>query len=116
MQKTMIWLIFALLTLACFSLELPVPGNIAHTVTAVDATKAAKNTATVTVSPKPSPRCMVNTTVLNLRACAGTHCTAKAWLQENEVLTILSRKDPWIHVETQSRETGWVHSKFCTGE
>ncbi len=116
MQKTMIWIFFALLTLACFSLQLPVPGSNTHTVTVVDTTKAVKNSTIVIISPTPFPRCIVNTAVLNFRACAGIRCTAKAWLHKNEVLTILARKAPWIKVETLNGETGWVHSKFCTGE
>jgi len=116
MQKTIILLIFALSTLACSSLELPVPDGIAYTVTAAQNTKAANNTTNVTASPTSHPRCVVNTSTLNFRACAGTQCTTQTWLREGEVLTILSAQDQWLQVETQSHITGWVHSKFCTGE
>jgi uncharacterized protein YgiM (DUF1202 family) len=38
------------------------------------------------------------------------------WLKKGDVLTILARQSQWLQVETQSQDTGWVHSKFCTGE
>lgn len=106
MKKYLICL-FAFIALACFSLELPVPGAV--TPTATEATS-------VTASPTPDTHCTVNTSALNLRACAGTQCTAQGWLKEGEVLTILDQQDQWLKVETQSGDTGWVHSKFCSGE
>jgi uncharacterized protein YgiM (DUF1202 family) len=114
LKKYLTFTFFILLSLACFSLELPVPSNVSLPATA-ESTKATSDLAE-TPSPAPIPQCIVNAITLNLRACSGTHCTAKGWLKKDDVLIILARQDQWIHVETQSHDTGWVHSKFCSGE
>lgn len=108
MKKYLVLLCVPLL-LACFSLEMPVPGNVIPSVT-------ASATETEIAVPTPASRCTVNTSTLNLRQCAGTHCATEMWLHEGEALTILDRQEPWLKVETQSRDIGWVHSKYCTGE
>lgn len=104
-------------TLACFVLPVPAAGEVSQPLQ-IESTQAATEAATETASPTPTinPTCMVNTSALNLRACAGTHCTTQNWLHEGAVLTILARKKQWIQVKTQSGGTGWVHSKYCTGE
>jgi uncharacterized protein YgiM (DUF1202 family) len=105
------------ISLACF--VLPVPGGMTPVLpadTATNSRRFAPSTTPTLSSPTPNPTCRVNTAVLNLRACAGTHCTTRTWLREGETVTILSHQHQWLHVQTQSRDTGWVHSKFCTGE
>lgn len=108
-----------LCSLSCFILPVPATGKAALPITTPSALAARTHTHTPTrPTPTPTlqPRCAVNTAALNLRACAGTHCTTQNWLHEGDVLAILAHDNQWLKVETQSRQTGWVHSKFCTGE
>jgi uncharacterized protein YgiM (DUF1202 family) len=114
LKKYLTLTFFMLVSLACFSLELSVPGSVPLPATA-ESTKVTSDPAEVP-SPAPIPQCVVNATTLNLRVCAGTHCTAIGWLKKGDILIILARQDQWIHIETQSQDTDWVHSKFCTGE
>jgi uncharacterized protein YgiM (DUF1202 family) len=80
--------------------------------------EGAALTAPSQVSPSPVPtpeRCIVTTDVLQLRACAGTHCTVLDWLKEGEKLVILDANDGWLHVQTLAGKTGWVKAKYCGG-
>ena len=108
-----------LCSLACFALPVPNRGRVSAPPPVATDTIPVEETATAEPSPTPTPapeRCAVSTAVLNLRTCAAKRCTTQAWLREGALLTILSRQDAWLEVETQTGETGWVHSKFCTGE
>jgi uncharacterized protein YgiM (DUF1202 family) len=103
-----------LLLFSCACFALPVPALNPPSAPTFEEPPARKPT------PKTAPtrqrRCVVNADVLNLRACAGTRCTTRAWLKKGAVLTILSTQDQWLNVETPNRDTGWVHSKFCSGD
>lgn len=114
MKKYLIF-VFVLVSLACFSLELPVPGDVSLPVV-VGSANLVSDIVTKMPSSTPQPQCIVNTDVLNLRVCAGTRCTTHTWLREGTVLIILARQNQWLQVETQLHTTGWVHSKFCLGE
>ena len=66
--------------------------------------------------PSPTPtRCIVIADALNLRECAGTSCTVKAWLKLGEALSVHQNVDGWFQVTTPAGESGWVNSKYCGG-
>lgn len=115
-MKTALSLLVMLL--AVLSCTLPVP----NTSSAADEpnpvpTQLETRLETVPASTAaPKAECVVSASVLTLRACGGIQCSAQAWLHEGDVLTVLSQQQPWIEVRTADDITGWVHSKFCTGE
>jgi uncharacterized protein YgiM (DUF1202 family) len=85
-------------------------------------TQLVKNIYLTTPSnvPEPSPStipaaCTVSATSLQLRTCAGLHCTVIAWLPKDDVLVVHDKDHDWIHVTTPAGQTGWVHSKYCGG-
>lgn len=110
-MKTIFPMIFFMLlaTLAC-SLLVPA-ASIAVPIVSLTPQQADMTLPSPTL--ETHPQCVVSASSLNMRACAGTHCTAKTWLHEGDVLTILSTQSQWIQVITQNNVTGWVHSKFC---
>lgn len=68
-------------------------------------------------SPTPTPEtCIVTADVLQLRACAGTHCTVLDWLERGEELIVLDSGNDWIQVQTRTGDTGWVKAKYCGGQ
>lgn len=106
-------MLFTLLaTLACI---LPVPtGNTTEPNLSDAPLQAALEIETLPPSTSTSnPQCVVSASVLNMRVCAGTQCTAQTWLREGEVLTVLGTQSQWMQVVTRSNITGWVHSKYC---
>lgn len=56
--------------------------------------------------------CFVNTTALNVRACAGLHCGPVAWLHAGDVVTITQRVRTWWEINTGDL-AGFVKSNFC---
>lgn len=120
---TLIMLLPAL-TLACSLTASPVLGDQAGALQPAEepvkidlegAALSAPNQASPTPAPSPES-CIVTTDVLQLRACAGTHCTVLDWLDQGEELTILEPGEDWIQIQTRTGETGWVKGKYCGGQ
>lgn len=104
----LIWL----LSLACSLTAAPVAGasvNVRPTQTVVT---LVPQTAT---SVPALDTCRVSASVLQLRECAGTSCTVKAWLKQGEELSVVQNVDGWFQVTTPAGESGWVNSKYCGG-
>jgi uncharacterized protein YgiM (DUF1202 family) len=70
----------------------------------------------ISSSPAQDVICIVNTSVLNLRDCAGIHCTVQGWLLQGDHLIVLQPGDIWIEVETSGGTTGWINATYCRGE
>lgn len=101
---------------ACTLISLPVPQPLFKVAIPASTPINVEQRLDMPTQQTNKHTCTVNTAVLNFRACAGTHCTTQTWLHKGETATILDQQSPWLNVETQSGQTGWVHSKFCTGE
>lgn len=101
-----------LLSMACSLTAAPVTGasaNPLHTQTTfTDVAQTATSVPTLGT-------CQVTASVLHLRECAGTSCTAKAWLKQGETLLVHQNVDGWLQVTTPAGESGWVNSKYCGG-
>ena len=99
--------------------------SLAYSLTAAPVTGASVDSlhrqtggqpATNTVTPVPTlDTCQVTASVLQLRECAGTSCTVKAWLKQGEALSVYQNVDGWFQVTTPAGESGWVNSKYCGG-
>ncbi|MFZ6028158.1 MAG: SH3 domain-containing protein [Chloroflexota bacterium] len=74
-------------------------------------TQTALPIATATL-PHQAARCTVNTTALNVRACAGLDCAAVAWLYAGDIVTITHQARAWLEVNT-GELTGFVKTEFC---
>lgn len=78
------------------------------------ATPSAPGQALPSLTATPTT-CIVTVSALNMRACAGTHCTVLDWLEKGEELTVLESSNDWIQVQTQTEDIGWVKGKYCGG-
>jgi uncharacterized protein YgiM (DUF1202 family) len=67
-----------------------------------------------TATPTPRPTCTVNGDSVYLRAGAGMNYAAIDVLHKGEAVTVIYHSE-WIKVITR-KHTGYVYSKFCTGE
>ena len=94
-------LLLPALMMACSLTASPVPGDQAGAMqpaeepVKIDLEGAAQSAPSqASPSPVPTPEtCIVTADVLQLRACAGTHCTVLNWLEQSEELLILERQD-----------------------
>ncbi len=111
-------LYFLVMLLAVLSCTLPVPNTGSAADEPNPAPTQLEKLPETTPSPTATPKaeCVVNASVLTLRACGGIQCSAQAWLREGTVLTVLDQQNTWMEVRTADEAIGWVHSKFCTGE
>ncbi len=82
----------------------------------MDDGQPSTSTPTPTAVPSPAPfTCLVTTGVeggaLNVRACAGTHCSVLQVVREGDRLQVVSESDGWLNIGK-----GWVKANFCRKE
>jgi uncharacterized protein YgiM (DUF1202 family) len=116
-----LFLLLPVLILACSLTASPVTGDQAGAMQPAEEPvkidlEGAALSAPSQALPSPAPTaesCIVTTDVLQLRACAGTHCTVMDWLEQGEKLTVLVSGNDWTQVETPAGTMGWVKAKYC---
>ncbi|MFZ5857171.1 MAG: SH3 domain-containing protein [Chloroflexota bacterium] len=101
-----------LLSLACSLTGAPVAGASVDLLPTQTVVTVVAQTAT---SVPTLDTCRVTASVLQLRECAGTSCTVKAWLKQGDALSVHQNVDGWFQVTSPAGESGWVNSKYCGG-
>lgn len=117
-------ILFALsLALAC-TISSPTSNSIQAEPT------ASQGSALIAATSSPIPEampiqtptadsCNVNTGIeggtVNLRSCAGTHCSVLAIVTEGERLDILTA-GLWTQATNADGVTGWINSTYCKGK
>jgi uncharacterized protein YgiM (DUF1202 family) len=105
-------LLFIPLSLAC-SLTAPVQDQPVPVIPSSQTVRFVLEAEPSTPVPKT---CIVTTTALRLRECAGLECAVTDYLEQGDVLLIHQTEDGWHQITTPAEKSGWVKSNYCGGQ